>query len=59
MSNFPCSPDKSPTTPRESIPGVPDFGWRVGLDYECQVKCTAFFRPRLSMIPELVPLMYR
>lgn len=53
------SPDESTTTPRESISGVPDFGWRVPLNYSCDLKCTPFFKPRLNQIPQYVGLSLR
>jgi len=59
METFPRSPENSLTTPRESIPGVPDYGWRVKLDYECKTKCNPFVKPRWSQIPAHVGLGLR
>ncbi|KAK7116158.1 non-lysosomal glucosylceramidase-like isoform X2 [Littorina saxatilis] len=53
------SPNESTTTPRESIEGVPDFGWRVPLSYSCNLKCTPFFKPRLNQIPQYIGLSFR
>ncbi|WAR00764.1 GBA2-like protein, partial [Mya arenaria] len=53
------NPDNSLTTPKECIKGLPDFGWRVKLDYECTEKCKPFQSPRLSQIPSLVGLGLR
>lgn len=48
------------TIPKEHLPGgVPDYGWRVPLIYQCPIKCKPFFRPRLRQIPSLVGLGYR
>lgn len=48
------------TLPKEHLPGgVPDYGWRVPLSYQCPIKCKPFFRPRLRQIPSLVGLGYR
>ncbi|KAK3608169.1 hypothetical protein CHS0354_034127 [Potamilus streckersoni] len=52
-------PSKSLTTPRDNIPGLPDFGWRVKLDYECQEKCKPFTTPRLRQLPALIGLGLR
>ncbi|CAI9730886.1 non-lysosomal glucosylceramidase-like [Octopus vulgaris] len=47
------------TIPTEQIAGVPDFGWRVPLSYSCQMKCKAFFTPRLKQIPSYLGLGVR
>ncbi|CAL1530739.1 unnamed protein product [Lymnaea stagnalis] len=52
-------PDESPTTPRKHIPGIPDYGWRVPLTYNCSVKCKPFAKPRLNQIPQYVGLGLR
>ncbi|XP_060068872.1 non-lysosomal glucosylceramidase-like [Ylistrum balloti] len=59
MATYPKNPQDSETTPKENIPGVPDYGWRVKLDYECKTKCTPFTKPRLSQIPSLIGLSLR
>ncbi|ESP03323.1 hypothetical protein LOTGIDRAFT_237752 [Lottia gigantea] len=51
--------DGAPRTPAEDIPGVPDFGWRVKLSYECPDKCSPFFKPRVSQIPQYMGLSMR
>ena len=53
------SPTESTTTPRGSIAGVPDYGWRVPLSYSCDLKCSPFFQPRLSQLPQYVGLSIR
>ncbi|XP_076443638.1 non-lysosomal glucosylceramidase-like isoform X2 [Babylonia areolata] len=53
------SPSESSTTPRERIAGLPDFGWRVPLSYSCDLKCHAFFQPRLNQIPQYIGLSFR
>ena len=53
------NPDDSQTTPNEPVEGLPDFGWRVNLDYEVTEKCKPFQRPRLSQIKGLVGLGMR
>ncbi|XP_050400246.1 non-lysosomal glucosylceramidase isoform X1 [Patella vulgata] len=57
MSHAPA--DGGPRTPSEKIEGVPDFGWRVKLSYECQDKMSPFFKPRLSQIPQYLGLSMR
>lgn len=52
-------PHESLSTPNESIPGLPDYGWRMKLDYECTEKCKPFQTPRLSQLPALVGLGVR
>lgn len=52
-------PHESVSTPNENIPGLPDFGWRMKLDYECTEKCKPFQTPRLSQLPDLVGLGVR
>ncbi|XP_041367827.1 non-lysosomal glucosylceramidase-like [Gigantopelta aegis] len=53
------SPDKSITTPKTHIDGVPDFGWRVPLTYKCQEKCGPFQSPRLKQLTGFVGLTVR
>ncbi|KAK3097227.1 hypothetical protein FSP39_007733 [Pinctada imbricata] len=53
------SPENSFTTPKEEIPGIPNYGWRVNLDYECKENCNPFVKPRWSQIPKLVGLGLR
>ncbi|BFY98894.1 hypothetical protein BsWGS_01934 [Bradybaena similaris] len=52
-------PEHSPTTPRKHVAGLPDYGWRVPLTYNCNVKCTPFSKPRISQIPQYVGLGLR
>ena len=53
------SPDKSITTPKSHIDGVPDFGWRVPLSYKCQEKCGPFQSPRLKQLYGFIGLSVR
>ncbi|KAH3838447.1 non-lysosomal glucosylceramidase-like [Dreissena polymorpha] len=53
------NPEHSFSTPKEVISGLPNFGWRVKLDYECKENCKPFQTPRLSQIPSLVGLGLR
>lgn len=53
------SPSESTTTPKEQILGVPSFGWRVKLNYECNVSCGPFTKPRLSQIVQYAGLGVR
>lgn len=53
------TPEGSKFTPRDDIKGLPSFGWRASLDYECQEKCDPFVKPRLSLIPSILGLSYR
>ena len=47
------------TTPKEKIADIPDYGWRVPFTYSCDAKCYPFFQPRLSQIPQFVPMSLR
>ncbi|KAK0057638.1 non-lysosomal glucosylceramidase [Biomphalaria pfeifferi] len=47
------------TEPLKTIPGLPDYGWRVPLSYECNIKCKPFSKPRLNLIPQYVSLGVR
>ena len=53
------NPEDGLTIPREEIPGLPQFGWRVSLDYKCDEKCKPFQAPRLSQIVSLAGLGLR
>ncbi|XP_061171988.1 non-lysosomal glucosylceramidase-like [Saccostrea echinata] len=51
--------DNSITTPKNNIEGIPDFGWRVNLNYECIVKCKPFAQPRFSQVIGFIGLGIR
>ncbi|KAH9503274.1 Non-lysosomal glucosylceramidase [Bulinus truncatus] len=51
--------EKSLTEPLKTIPGLPDYGWRVPLTYECKVRCRPFAKPRMKLIPQYIALGVR
>jgi hypothetical protein len=51
--------ENSITTPKTTIKGIPDFGWRVNLSHECSVKCKPFDKPRFSQVIQFVGLGIR
>ena len=38
------------TKPLDSIPGVPDYGFRLKLDHEFKETCQPFSRPRIHQM---------
>eukprot|EP00105_Crassostrea_gigas_P009539 XP_011424529.1 PREDICTED: non-lysosomal glucosylceramidase-like isoform X1 [Crassostrea gigas] len=51
--------DNSISTPKTRIEGIPDFGWRVNLNYECGIKCKPFTQPRFSQVIGFIGLGIR
>ncbi|KAL5005060.1 hypothetical protein ScPMuIL_018516 [Solemya velum] len=47
------------TIPTERLVGVPQYGWRVTLDYKCRTKCAPFTMPRFRQAIQLIGLSYR
>ncbi|XP_064607909.1 non-lysosomal glucosylceramidase-like [Liolophura sinensis] len=41
------------TQPKEPIPGLPDYGWRVAIDYSSPESCKPWTSPRLKQVIQM------